>query len=326
MQLFFKLVNVALDLFELLFVSPNRLVPEVMVIHPLVMLEKSVTGERAFIDALVLAMLIEMVSVVVPAIMVLHAHVNNMDRVVVNKDVNVVHVIVQLEQIVCAQVQVDLRPVAQVRILHKRQIILNLSHMELFERLNEVTMLHLVTYRGEHFVDGMVPLLLGHLFQSGSFVPKVGPAESERDYDNVMLMMMLIRSRVLIKVHEWRNSMLVIVLVFVFVFVWVIVVSLVARVRVAVMFLVAVVIMVDVMVRVSLVMIIVVVLLVVQIRVTMIIVMVVVMFVVVMVVMMVVMMVVVMFVVMVVVMMVIVVLLTSFFTSAHVGTVGTGNH
>ena len=97
MQLFFKLVNVALDLFELLFVSPYRLVPEVVVIHPLVVLKKSFTRERAFFDTLMLAMLIEMVSVMVPALMVLHAHVNNMDRVVVNEDVNVVHVIVQLE-------------------------------------------------------------------------------------------------------------------------------------------------------------------------------------------------------------------------------------
>ena len=297
-------------------------------------LKKSFTRERAFFDTLMLAMLIEMVSVMVPALMVLHAHVNNMDRVVVNEDVNVVHVIVQLEQIVCAQVQVDLRPGAQVRILHKRQVILNLLHVELFERLNEVTVLHLFADRGEHLVDGMIPLLLGHLFHGGSFVPEVGPAESERDDHYVMLMVMLISSCVLIKVHKWRNFMLIIVLVPV----RFIVVSLVARVRVAVMFVVAVVIMVDVMVRVSIVMIIVVVLLVVQIRVTVIIVMFVVVMIVMMVVVMVlmmfvvvfVMMVVVMFVVMVfvmvVVMMVIVVLLTSFFTSAHVGAVGTGNH
>ena len=131
-QLFFKLVKVTLDLLKLLFVSPYRLVPEVVVIHPLVVLKKSFTGERAFIDALMLTMLIEMMIVVIPALMMLQAHVNNMDWVVVNEDVYVVHMVVQLEQIVCAQVQVDLRPAAQVRILHKRQVIFNLLDVELF--------------------------------------------------------------------------------------------------------------------------------------------------------------------------------------------------
>ena len=162
-QLFLELVDVALDLLELLFVRAYRLVPEVVVVHPIVVLEQSVTRERAFFDSIVLAMpIIEMV--VLPALMMLHAHIDDVNRVVIHEDVHVVDMLVQLEQIVCAQVQVDLRPAAQVRVLHERQIFLNLLHVELIERLDEVTVLHLVADGGENFVDSVISLLLRHLF------------------------------------------------------------------------------------------------------------------------------------------------------------------
>ena len=60
-------------------------------------------------------------------------------------------------------------------------------HVELIQGLDKVAVLHLVADRGEHFVNGVISLVLGHFFEAGSFVPEVGPAEGKRHDDSLMV-------------------------------------------------------------------------------------------------------------------------------------------
>ena len=111
-----------------------------------------------------LTVLVEVVSIVSPVlVMVLQTEVDNMNGVVVDEDIDIEYDIVYLEQIVCAQVEVDLVPAAQVRVLHERQVILHLDHVEVGERLDFVTVMHLVADRHEDFMHGVVSMLLRHL-------------------------------------------------------------------------------------------------------------------------------------------------------------------
>ena len=163
-QLRLKFMNVILDLLNLLLVRPRSLVPQIVVVHPIVVLEEPLAGERALVDSQMLTVLIEVVTIVSPVlVMVLQAEVDNMNGVVVDEDIDIEYDIVYLEQIVCAQVEVDLIPAAQVRVLHERQVILHLDHVEVGEGLDFVTMMHLVTDRHEDFMHGVVSMLLRHL-------------------------------------------------------------------------------------------------------------------------------------------------------------------
>ena len=124
-QLLVEVVDVALDLVDLLLVRAGRLVPQVVVVHPVVVLQESVAGEGALLDALVLTLMVEMVVAMLPGcLVVVQAQINDVDRVVVDEYVDMVDVLVQLEQVIGAQVEVDLGPAAEVWVLYQNQVIL----------------------------------------------------------------------------------------------------------------------------------------------------------------------------------------------------------
>ena len=163
-QLRLKFVNVVLDLLNLLLVRPRSLVPQIVMVHPVVVLEEPLAGERALVDSQMLTVLIEVVTIVSPVlVMVLQAEVDDMNGVVVDEDIDIEYDIVYLEQIVCAQVKVNLVPAAQVRVLHQRQVILHLHHVEVGERLDFVAVMHFVADRHEDFMHCVVSMLLRHL-------------------------------------------------------------------------------------------------------------------------------------------------------------------
>ena len=157
-------MNVALDLLNLLLVRPRGLMPQIVVVHPIVVLEEPLAGERALVDSQMLTVLIKVVTVVSPVlVMVLQAEVDNMNGVVVDEDIDIEYDIVYLEQIVCAQVEVNLVPAAQVRVLHERQVILHLDHVEVGECLDFVTVMHLIADLHKDFMYGVISVILRHL-------------------------------------------------------------------------------------------------------------------------------------------------------------------
>lgn len=94
-----------LSLVDLFLVSARRLMVQIVMVHPVVVLEEPLSRQGALIDALMLTVLVEIMVVVVPVlIMLFHAQVDDMDRLVVHEDVDVEDDVVQLEQIVSAQV------------------------------------------------------------------------------------------------------------------------------------------------------------------------------------------------------------------------------
>ena len=160
-QLLFEFVNVALDLFNLLLVRPRSLVPEIVVVHPIMVLEESFARKRAFIYSQMLTVLIKVMTIVsIVLVMVLQAEVNYMNWVVVDEDIDIKYDIVYLEQIVCAQVEVNVVPSTQMRVLNKRQVVLHLDHMELGKSFDFVTVMHLIANLHEDFMHSMISVLL----------------------------------------------------------------------------------------------------------------------------------------------------------------------
>ena len=163
-QLLLELVNVTLDLFDLILQLARRRVPKIVMVHPIVVLEEPFAGERALFNSQVLTVLIEIVTVVAPVlVMVLQTEVDDMNGVVVDEDIDIKYDIVYLEQIVRAQVEVNLVPAAQVRVLHERQVILHLDHVEVGEGFDFVTVMHLIADLHKDFMYGVISVILRHL-------------------------------------------------------------------------------------------------------------------------------------------------------------------
>ena len=98
-----KLVDMVFNLTNLLFISPRRLVPDIMLVHPFVVFNAPLVGERSIFDALMATVIIKMMIIAVPVrIMMPQAQVNYMNRLIVDEDIDVVNDFVHLEYIICA--------------------------------------------------------------------------------------------------------------------------------------------------------------------------------------------------------------------------------
>ena len=197
MQLLLELVDGLLHLVDLLRDRPRRLVPELVMVHPVVMLIQPVAAGRALNDTIVLVVRNVLLNVVVLA-MAAQTHIDDLNGVIVHEDVDVEDEAAQLEQVVGAQVEVDLRPAAEMRVLDEGQVVLHLAHIELLESLDHVAASHLVSDLGEHFMDVVVPLLLGHLVKRRALVPQLVPIESEGDNHDIVVMVMVVHMIVIV--------------------------------------------------------------------------------------------------------------------------------
>lgn len=186
MQFLLELVDGFLDLVDLLRDRPRRLVPELVLVHPVVMLVQPVAAWRALNDTLVVMVWNVLVHVVVLALAA-QTQVDNLNRVIVHEDVDVEDEAAQLEQVVGAQVQVDLRPAAEMRVLDQGQVVLHLAHIKLLKSLDHMASSHLVADLGEHFMDVMVSLLLGHLVKRRALMPQLVPIQGERDDHDIVV-------------------------------------------------------------------------------------------------------------------------------------------
>ena len=186
MQFLLELVDGFLDLVDLLRDRPRRLVPELVLVHPVVMLVQPVAAWRALNDTLVVMVWNVLVHVVVLALAA-QTQVDNLNRVIVHEDVDVEDEAAQLEQVVGAQVQVDLRPAAEMRVLDQGQVVLHLAHINLLKSLDHMASSHLVADLGEHFMDVMVSLLLGHLVKRRALMPQLVPIQGERDDHDIVV-------------------------------------------------------------------------------------------------------------------------------------------
>ena len=197
MQLLLELVDGLLHLVDLLRDRPRRLVPELVMVHPVVMLIQPVAAGRALNDTIVLVVRNVLLNVVVLA-MAAQTHIDDLNGVIVHEDVDVEDEAAQLEQVVGAQVEVDLRPAAEMRVLDEGQVVLHLAHIELLESLDHEAASHLVSDLGEHFMDVVVSLLLGHLVERRALVPQLVPIESEGDDHDIVVMVMVVHMIVIV--------------------------------------------------------------------------------------------------------------------------------
>ena len=178
LQLLLELVDGVLDLVDLLGDCARSVVPELVMVHPIVMLVQPVARGRALDDTIVFMVWNVLLNMVLIA-MATQAQVHDLNRMIVHKDVDVEDDTAELEQIVGAKVQVDLCPSAEVWVLNQGQVVLHLAHVELLKSLDHVASSHLVSDLCEYLVDVMVSLLLRNLIKSGSLMPEFMPVECE---------------------------------------------------------------------------------------------------------------------------------------------------
>ena len=98
-----KLVDIVFNFTNLLFISPRRLVPDIVLVHPFVVFDAPFFGERSIFDALMATVMIKMMIIAIPIrIMMPQTQVNYMNRLIVDEDIDAVNNFVHLEYIICA--------------------------------------------------------------------------------------------------------------------------------------------------------------------------------------------------------------------------------
>ena len=107
-----------------------------------------------------------------------HAKVDNLDRLVVNENVDVEHRGVELQKLVCYQVEVDLRRVGKQRILDQRQVLRHFLHVKLCQLVDLVSALDFVAQFCEHFSHDLRTFVLCDFFQARLLVPQIVPTQS----------------------------------------------------------------------------------------------------------------------------------------------------